>query len=437
MAAGPPARSTPATPRRRLGAPGWLIIFAVTVVALVALLFGAVRYGAITPAGRLLIEAQVSGLKIGRFGRLRIEGLRGDIWRNFMVGRLTISDEKGEWLEAREIAVQWHYAELFGRRFHADTIAARSLTLIRRPTLTGKGKSQNLPVSFRVDTLKARVEMLPAFSYRRGVYDLTSDLQVERNGAARVQMRAASLLHAGDFVEASLDLPKSKPFLVNADAREAQGGALAGALGLAADEPFTLIARAHGTMSEGRFSLDSRVGETAPIEATGEWNRAGGSANGHLDLTASRLLDRWRKRLGPAADFHIKGAKAVTGFYDLAFKADSQNVKLLARGQADIGRRVIAPGGLSIDVAVGNRSPFLSSPPTGGAHLIGGLGGDAHHWVVAGKASVDRPDIGLYKLARLSGPVRITHQNRETIVQTTAIGEGGAGRGGLAARPGR
>jgi hypothetical protein len=35
---------------------------------------------------------------------LKIEGLTGDIWSAFGVRRLTISDEKGVWLDAADLA---------------------------------------------------------------------------------------------------------------------------------------------------------------------------------------------------------------------------------------------------------------------------------------------------------------------------------------------
>ena len=71
------------------------------------LLFGALllgtRYGVLLPQARLLIEARTDGLKIGRFGQLRVEGLSGDVWRDFRIRRLTLRDEKGVWLEANNI----------------------------------------------------------------------------------------------------------------------------------------------------------------------------------------------------------------------------------------------------------------------------------------------------------------------------------------------
>ena len=50
------------------------------------------RYGAVTPQGRMFVEARANGLKLGRIGRLHIEGVGGDIWSDFTVRRLTIAD---------------------------------------------------------------------------------------------------------------------------------------------------------------------------------------------------------------------------------------------------------------------------------------------------------------------------------------------------------
>ncbi len=69
------------------------------------------RYGVLLRRCRLLIEARTDGLKLGRLGRLKIEGLSGDIWRDARVRRLTIRDEKGVWLEANNVHLTWRYAE--------------------------------------------------------------------------------------------------------------------------------------------------------------------------------------------------------------------------------------------------------------------------------------------------------------------------------------
>ena len=228
----------------------------VAICAIIAIVLSGVllttRYGVLLPQGRLLIEARANGLKLGRFGKLRIEGLAGDVWRHFTVRRLTISDEKGVWLEAKNLDVSWRYAELLRRKLHAQSITAQQVTLLRRPTLTPKQKSRGLPVSFDIDHIKARLELRPAFSYRRGVYNVSGDLDVQRGaGGQQGRVAAASLLHAGDHLNLQFDLGKTRPLLLLADIHEAQGGALAGAAGLPADQPFDLKARATGKESQG------------------------------------------------------------------------------------------------------------------------------------------------------------------------------------------
>jgi len=173
---------TPAVPAvlKRSAIPKAITAVAVTILVL---LLGAVltlRYGVLLPQARLLIEARTDGLKIGRFGRLKIEGLGGDVWRDFQVRRLTIRDEKGVWLEANNIRLTWRYAELLRRNFEADLIEAQTVRVIRRPTLGPKAKDRGLPVSFHIDQARARLMLEPAFSYQRGVYDLNLRLDVER-----------------------------------------------------------------------------------------------------------------------------------------------------------------------------------------------------------------------------------------------------------------
>ena len=47
---------------------------ALTILVLIALGLAATRYGVLLPQARLMIEARTDGLKIGRFGKLKIDG---------------------------------------------------------------------------------------------------------------------------------------------------------------------------------------------------------------------------------------------------------------------------------------------------------------------------------------------------------------------------
>ena len=95
----PPRATGPAKPPRKGGLRHWHFS-PVYLLVVLGLLFALVRLGPLTPMGRSFIEHRVSGLKIGPLGHLKIEGLDGDIWSDFSLRHLTISDARGVWLDA-------------------------------------------------------------------------------------------------------------------------------------------------------------------------------------------------------------------------------------------------------------------------------------------------------------------------------------------------
>jgi len=416
---------------RKIGWPGLIIIVAVSLVTLVAVLLGGVRFGAITPQGRAFLEARTSGLKLGRIGRLKIEGLSGDIWNAFGVRRLTISDEKGVWLEAADLYIDWRPAELFYRRFHADEITARQVVVLRRPTLTPKGKSSAAPLSLDLDRVALRLITRPAFSRQAGDFDLSGDYESQRLGGQKGNLQALSRLHAGDRLKLVFDLGRDKTLLLDAEAQEANGGALAGALGLSPDRPFDLNAKAHGTTSQGAFTVLARSGDATPLKAGGAWTPQGGSAAGQIDLAASTLTDRFERMFGADARFSVVGRKAGA-FNDLDLKINSQNLTLAARGPADLGKRITAPAGLTFTAKVANLSRITPIPPMGAGVVDGVFHLDRDGFLIDGRVDVrDLSWLG-YRLARARGPASVGWRRGELSIKADATTEGGGGQGLLA-----
>ena len=416
------------------GLPKAIVALCAIIAIVLSGLLLTTRYGVMLPQGRLLIEARANGLKLGRFGKLGVEGLAGDIWRHFTVRRLTISDEKGAWLEAKNLDVTWHYAELLTRKLHAEAITAQQVTLLRRPTLTPKQKSSGLPVSFDIDLIKARLELQPAFSYRRGVYDVTGNLDVQRGGGGQQgKIAAASLLHVGDHLNLQFDLGKTRPLLLTADVHEAQGGALAGAAGLPADQAFDVKARADGKESQGKITAVATSGAAKPVEIQGAWTPQGGQANGRLDLTASTLTRKLSARLGPQALFVITGAKAEPKLYDLTARVQSANLTVVAKGKGNVGERRTGPKGLALTLDTANLTKISGGPQMGRARAAGILTGTTDDARFVGTVSVDSLKLGSYGLDRVSGPVQFTRKAGVLGVKGQAIGAGGKGTGVLAA----
>jgi translocation and assembly module TamB len=400
------------------------MIGALGLVAVVAL----VRLGPVTDIGRRLIEAELQGLSIGRYGRLRIEGLGGDVWRDFSVRRLTISDSRGVWVEANNVRVRWQSGRLLQRWLWADEIDAARLAVLRKPVLAPAGRGGRAALSLRLGKLSARLELAPAFAGRSGSYGVVAAADLMRSGGSAGKISIASLTHPGDRLDADFDLGRNKSLKLDLAGVEAHGGALAGALGLAPDQPFFIVAKASGRISQGRFSIDSRSGALKPVEASGAWAPSGGGASGHITLAASRLLSGYQKMLGPDLAFAVSGRRSQTGFTALQLAAHSENVDLAANGEADIGRRVTGPHGLSVRLLARSAQRVIFWPETGPGRFAGAFATRPGGWDLTGSVSIEAAHVFDYTLDRVAGPASLRWRGGEVVLATAFSGEGGKGR---------
>ncbi len=403
------------------------------LVGLVGVTAILLRFGVLTPSGRGLVESMLDGVNLGGYGRLHVEGLQGDVWRDFTIRRLTIKDDNGAWLDARTVRMRWDWTQLLGRRLAVQELDARLMTVLRAPAPKRTAPGGGSTVTVAVDKLAARVELLPAFSTRYGLYDVDGGFELRRRGGMAGHVNAASLIHAGDRLDASFDLGRDKTIRLALDAREAQGGAMAGALGLAADKPFLVEASATGTTSQGRFEVGSRSGDLVPLQAQGAWTPQSGQANGQVTLAASRLLTGYQHMLGPQARFQITGAKAADGLEALNVTAGSDNIDLVARGEADLGRQIVGPKGLAVGIVARQAQRIIGWPAMGGARFAGTFNGKPSGAVLSGQLAVEAPNAWGYRLARATGPARLAWGGGQIVVQGALNGEGGQGGGLMAA----
>ena len=317
------------------------------ILSLVVVAAVTIRYGVVTPYGRAFVERVLGGLKVGPYGRVRVEGIEGDVWSDFTVRRLTISDVHGAWLDARQLHVRWDWLPMLSRRLTLDEIDARLITVIRQPATEAAGPpGGHSPVSLHVGKLAAQLEMLPAFSSRYGLYDLAGSLDIRRERRHGRQAQRRQPHPCWRSADADFDLGRDKTIRLALRAQEAGGGAMAGALGLAADQLFNVIANASGTVSQGRFHVESLSGPLVPIAGDGAWTPSGGQANGRIVLAASKYLTWFQHWFGPDLRFQIAGSRAADGLQNLALNLASENIDVGARGEADLGRRTFGPKGL-------------------------------------------------------------------------------------------
>ena len=433
-AADPPAASRPpaGARRRRFGLRQGLLVLVILILGAGLLGLG-LRWGPNTGSGMALIERSLNGLRIARFGRLQVEGISGDVWSRIAVRRVALVDSKGAWIEARDLSLHWRPQALLTRRFHAESIAAKNLTVLRQPILTAPLKPQPMPISVQIDSLLTRIETRPAVSTRPGLFDLGARLSVERTGGAEGRIVARSLLHAGDFADVKFDVGGNRAVQIDARAVETQGGALAGLLGLPARDSFDLSLQAKGVSAEGQFDLAVYSGTSTPAEAHGRWTKDGGTARGFARLDASTLTRSLMATLGPEVRFDIAATRAGKDLVDLKGRLESQSLVLTAAGPVNLGKGSIGPAGLDLTATTRSLDRLTQNTVRGNAGFAGRLAGDRQNTSLTGDLSGSDLVAAGYGMARARGPVTLVYRKGEAALTASLSATGGRGEGYVAA----
>ena len=409
---------------------GGLVALLLTVV-LVA------RFAILTDTGRNTLVGYLDGLEIGRFGTLQLSGLSGDVLGDFKVERLAVVDEQGVWLEGRDVAMRWRSYSLLRRRLWADSVTARVVHVYRRPILKEDEKKpkKDLPVSIRIDDARFRLVTDEAATVRKGDYSVRAQTRVARSGPIWAQVDALSLLRRGDGLTATVRM-RDKQFLVAADAIEAAGGALAGALGLPANEVFVMRVRADGRREAANLSVQTRSGGIAPVVADGRWDEQGGHLRAGLDLTASShtrpYVARIGDRVGLSADINPPAQGVEGGLYALNAAVSAANLQATAIGRVNVQERS-APEGLRITATTGSLTQLVGTEAAALTEIDGVLTGTLENLRFEGQGAVSQVGVPDFRLANVSGPIRVVRRNGELAVGAELQGRGGQGRGLMAA----
>ena len=140
-----------------------------------------------------------------------------------------------------------------------------------------------------------------ALTVAPGDWNAHGALDMLRDRRASAHLQASSRLHRGDHLSLDLDLKTLERLRLVADAEEAAGGALAGGLGLPADQPFRLHGVVRTDDQGGLLDVDSRSGAMTPLRAAGKWSKAGADVTAVAVLAASRHTEKFVPRIGPEA----------------------------------------------------------------------------------------------------------------------------------------
>jgi translocation and assembly module TamB len=401
-----------------------LLVLVAVVVGLRALL--------ISPPGHALVTAIANGQTIGRFGRLHVEGLHGDVLSNFSVDRATLSDAKGVWLDARGLKVSWSPLPILGRVFHADRVQASTVRVVRRPELAPAGPPKPMPLSVEVKSLSGQLELMEGFARQYGRWAVDGGLDLRRIGRQQGKLKAQSLTRPGDFLTLDFDTGVGPKGLTLAlEAREAKGGSIAGALGYSPSEPFVAEARANGEDGRGSFHATASSGALTPLKADGSWTKDGGHAQGVVAFAGSDLFKPYMDRVGSQAGFDLAFQRRPDGRFWTNLSLAAEN--LAARGQGAVDAQPLgSKSGMRVSLSTPSASRLLGQKLAGRAAFDGTVTGTPADWRLAGTLSAEQAGVDGYALASLSGPAEARARDGRLDGQWSPQGSGGAGTGMVA-----
>lgn len=429
----PEVAETPAVKARRKRTRLQAIAFfggvglAVLAGLLVVLLVGGRMY-LLSDSGRGLVTSFVEGKKLGRYGRINVEGVRGDLFDDFTIDRVTVTDAEGLWLEARKVRVDWNWWPLVTRRFHATSVEAEVIRLLRRPLVEPSTEPPGpQPLSIDIDRFAADVELLEGFSKEYGHWKLAGEALVPRKGVKQVTVNADSNSRPGDFLRLTASISDDiADVRLNLRAREARGGPIAGALGYSPDQPFLALALVNGE----EVNAVVRTGEFIPLIIKGRYGPEQTRISGYLDFSGSDLLEPFVRRIGRTARFAVATApdRNDDGLQGVGWRLVADNLNSDARGLIRIKDRAV-PEGVRINVSTSSLSRLAGGSMGDRAAWTALFKGDANVWTLAGSVDVQNTDLASYRAQRIRGPVNIQARAGRFDIDGNLSASGGSSAG--------
>ncbi len=435
MTEAPDTPETPATVEKRrrtrlqmVAIFGGLAVAGLLALALILALGG--RMYLLSGPGRDLVTSFVAGQKIERYGRINVEGLSGDLFDDFTIGRVTVTDAQGVWLEATDVRVDWSYWPLVTRRFHASEISAGQIRLLRRPDVEPPdGKPPRpLPLSIDIDSVRADVELLEGFSREYGRWRLEGHASVPRLGDKAVTVNAESLNRPGDYLRLIASIGDGPEDLrLNLRANEANGGPLAGSLGYSPDQPFFASALVNGE----EVSATVRTGDFTPLTIRGRYGTSGSRISGFADFSGSDLLAPFVSRIGRTAHFGFasvpEGEDAT--IHGVAWRLTADNLQSSARGRIDVTDRAVLEDGVALVLSTPSLTRLTSSQTGGPARYEGVFTGDLDRWALAGTVQLDQPTLVSYSASTMAGRLSLSAETGRYTVSGDITATGGRSAG--------
>lgn len=247
---------------------------------LLVVALGFIVFIGFVPAGGQLAGRLITSLASGPEGGVTVTAPRGLLSGNLHVESVALSDSRGIYAQADDIAVKWSPLSLLRGTFHADSIRVGNLTVNRAPepaqqpqaqTQQTSGSGFSLPVAVKVDRID-----LPNIELQRELAGRA--FQIAADGAAdatdeRVALQLSARRKDAPNALAKTDLifaPAQNELKLQALVSEPQGGLLARLLNLPGAPSLALALDGRGPLSNWTGELRGTVDGKPVISIDGQ-----------------------------------------------------------------------------------------------------------------------------------------------------------------------
>lgn len=329
--------------------------------------------------GRDWAVARVEALASSETVRIEIDDLSGRVPTDMHLGRVSLADATGVWLEGQEVRLAWRLLPLLSGRLEIEALTADALTVFRTPaggTEEPPPPSDepfvlpDLPVAVLLDRLSiGTLRLDEALAGQAATLTVEAEAQVL---GLREGITAALAIDRRDGVGGSLStqarfIPAENTLSLTLALREPAGGMLARVAGLPGQPEVLVTLTGDGPLDGWEGQLVGRAGDLVALESRLRVERAG--APDAYRLSASVYADPGGllpAALRPALGDWIDIYAAVVAGPDRPIEVEALTVDAAAARLQAAGTVDLQAGTLDLAADASVRSAPLSGL-TGGA----------------------------------------------------------------------
>jgi translocation and assembly module TamB len=261
---------------------------------------------AIGPAAPWVVQHFADGQRVGRIGKLHLEGVSGSWLGNLRVAHVEIADDEGVWLTADDAAATWQPLDLLFGMVTLDTVHARALNIARQPTLLPEQPSSGANIDVHIGALTLdSIGLAEPMLGQAATFNARLSLDYKGGNIDGLDLAVQRTDSDADHLIASYR--PDRAYAMHVDVLGQPGGILARSLGVT-EQGVRMTAQGSGTAQNGAAVFDAKIGDADLLAGETHWTEINWRVEGHGELSALPGLAELTKRIGPSVSFNASGA---------------------------------------------------------------------------------------------------------------------------------